>query len=192
MVFVSALAIGLYGSPPSRNLVVNGEFRHGHRGFRTEYGAANTLLGDGVYWIGTDPVKRHPKAVSIHDHTSGKGAMLLLNGSATHFLPFWRETLKVHRSTHYEFTGWATPWSSNPDGPATDPSPARLVLTINGRQIGDPFPLDRQSGLWQRFRFLWDSADAVRADIRMTDENIEVVGNDFGVDDLSFVEVPVP
>ena len=192
MLLVSVLALELVGFGASRNLVVNGEFRHGHRGFRTEYGAANTLQGDGVYWIGTDPIQRHPKAVSIRDHTSGKGAMLLLNGSATHFLPFWRESLKVHQMAHYQFSGWATSWSSNPDGTQTDPSPARLVVKINGRPIGNAFPLDRQSGLWQRFQFEWDSADAIRADIRMTDDNIDVVGNDFGVDDLSFVEVQVP
>jgi hypothetical protein len=190
MPLLLALSMSLLTLDSPRNLVRNGDFRNGMRGFSTYYGSARTLLGDGVIWVGKNPTLRHRGAVSIGDHTSGKGAMLLVNGSATGFLPFWQEKLKVRADRHYRLSGWATSWSKNPsDGSATDPSPARLDFKINGHSLGLTYVVTDRSGEWSHFQYDWYSQSETVADIRMLDENLDVVGNDFAVDDLSFQEI---
>jgi len=186
---VCALAAGLLMSGTPRNLLINGDFRHGRRGFATSYGLSDDLLGDGIYWIGNDPKLKHPGACSIHAHKPNRGAMLLLNGSATENLSFWSETIRVLPNRHYHFSGWATAWGKDPSrATPTDPSPARIYIRINGKILGDPYRVNPNSGEWGRFDFEWDSGSQTTAKIRLYDENTDVVGNDFAVDQLCFCE----
>ena len=185
--FLSSLILGIALSGSPRNLLINGDFRHGKRGFTTSYGLADDLLGDGSYWIGPNPRLRHPGACSIHDHKDGHSPMLLLNGSATAHLAFWSETIQVEPDHQYQFTGWATSWGTNPqDGSPTDYSPARILVYINGVQVGDTYTVNAQSGLWSKFGVQWNSKSRTTATIRLVDENTDIVGNDFAIDDLSF------
>jgi hypothetical protein len=183
-----ALAAGCLMQDAPKNLVVNGDFKNGRRGFQTSYGLSDDMVGDGTYWIGSDPKKKHKGAISIHDHTSGHSNMLVLNGSATQNLAFWVENIKVEPNHRYHFSGWAASWSKNPlDQTDTDYSPARILVRINGKPIGPEFRVDAKAGNWTKFEFDWDSGDQKLAKIRLYDQNLDIVGNDFAIDDLAFV-----
>jgi hypothetical protein len=189
IMITETIVFGLIFSGKPKNLLINGDFRHGDRGFVTSYGLSKDLLGDGTYCIGQDPHNVHPGACSVHSHRDGHSSMMLLNGSATEHLMFWGESVKVQPHHKYRFTGWATSWSMNPlDHSPSDYSPARVYFVVNGKRIGVPFVVDGKSGDWKQFEFDWDSGDVLLAKIRLGDENTDVVGNDFAIDDLSFAE----
>ena len=71
------------------------------------------------------------------------------------------------------------------DGPG-DRSPARLLVTINGKPIAKPFHVVARSGNWTKFAAMWSSGNAKSADIRIVDENLDWFGNDFAIDDVVF------
>jgi hypothetical protein len=184
----TAIALGFFAGSAPRNLLINGDFRHGHRGFTTSYGLSTDLLGDGTFSIGDDPHKLHPGACSIQSHKT-RGSMLLLNGSATANISFWSETIKVEPHHHYHFSGWATSWSKSViDQSPSDISPARILARVNAKPVGSTFVVDGKSGDWKKFEFDWDSGDETMAKIKLYDENTDIVGNDFAIDDLSFSE----
>lgn len=185
------ITFGLIAGSKPKNLLINGDFRHGTRGFATSYGLSTDLFGDGTYCVGEDPKLKHPLACSIHTHKEGRGSMLLLNGSASPDLPFWSETIKVEPHHHYVFTGWATSWSlSLDDHRPFDSSPARIFAKINGVKVGPAFVVDGKSGDWKQFEFDWDSGEQTQARIRLIDENTDIQGNDFAVDELCFSAGP--
>jgi len=186
---VSALTIGLLAAGAPKNLLANGDFSRGYRGFTTLYGRVDKVWGDGTYCIVSDTIQAHPGACSFRDHKTGHGKMMVINGSASPGLPFWIETIKVQPNHHYTFTGWAASWSlSIADGKPIDTSPARIALRVNGKHINEPFAVSEKSGNWTKFSYDWDSGKETEAKIWLTDVNQEVQGNDFAIDELSFTE----
>ena len=167
------------------NLLVNGDFEAGNQGFTTGYHFSNNDLSPtGVYAVITDPHDSHPGGSSMHDHTSGSGLMLAANGGNDPTNAVWSETIPVRPNTTYLFSGWAASWGQNGDG--TDPSPALLVATINGVQLGAQVRVSAKNGVWQSFAFPWNSEGATQAEIQILDQNTDWFGNDFALDDLLF------
>ncbi len=174
-----------------RNLLVNGDFRHGTRGFSSSYGLSTDLLGDGTYAVAKDPKLKHHGACSIQDPKQGNRNMLLVNGSATANLCFWTETVRVQPNHSYEFRISAASWSKDPtNGAPRDPSPGRILLRINGHPVAPGFELKPGAGDWVHFVARWTSGAETEARIRLYDDNTNIIGNDFAVDDLAFVLVP--
>jgi hypothetical protein len=65
------------------NLITNGDFSQGFTGFTSTYtqvadGVANSLVPEGTYTIGTNPIVDHPSFVNLSPSTN---PMLLVNGS---------------------------------------------------------------------------------------------------------------
>ena len=116
--------------------------------------------------------------------------MLLLNGSATANLSFWSETIPVEPNHTYEFHFSGASWSKNPiDGTENDMSPARIIVRINGVALSAPFRLNSQAGDWSQFSIKWFSGSAKEARIRLYDDNQDIAGNDFAIDDLFFGKI---
>jgi len=182
-----AASIALCGvAQASTNLLVNGDFEAGNTGFTTQYThSPATGVPEGVYAILSNPsFGWHPQATSYFDHTIGAipGKMMAVNGATTPGLIVWSQTVAVSPNTTYIFSGWVSSWF--PD------SPAQLEISINSTPIGT-VTAPSTTGVWQQFSFTWFSGTSTTAVLSIVNLNTEPFGNDFALDDLSFVPEPV-
>jgi hypothetical protein len=98
--------------------------------------------------------------------------MMAVNGATTSGLIVWSQTV----------AGWVSSWFPV--------SPAQLEISINSTPIGT-VTAPSTTGVWQQFSFNWFSGTSTTAVLSIVDLNTEPFGNDFALDDLSFVPEPV-
>ena len=113
--------------------------------------------------------------------------MNMVDGSLTPNTIVWQETVNVSNATDYDFSGWAASMGQYPIGSHIDPSPARLRFFVNDVQIGSDFSTPAQNGQWSQFSAPWNSGTSSVATIKIVDMNTDFIGNDFTLDDLSFM-----
>jgi hypothetical protein len=92
--------------------------------------------------------------------------------------------LNVARSTTYTFPGWISSWSAG--GPS-----ASLNIYVNSvllKQVDVP----PTSGVWESFNGTWTSGTDPTATLAFADTRLDATGNDFALDDLSFIAIPEP
>ncbi|MCE1197693.1 MAG: hypothetical protein LWW85_01885 [Marinilabiliales bacterium] len=173
--------------PVSTELVQNGDFSSGNVGFTNAYGsttASNGLFPEGLYAVGPDPQFYHTNFWG-HDHTTGSGNFLMVNGIGSPGVVVWQETVNLLPNTDYYFSAWAA--SLNNVAPF-----ANLQFNVNGVLVGTTAPLvagptNNSTPLtWQRFYGNWNSGAATTAVIQIVDLQTAANGNDFGLDDVSF------
>jgi hypothetical protein len=171
------------------NLMYNWDFEAGNTGFTTEYTNNTTSLWDeGTYDVS---IATHHDAFQPGDHTSGAGKALWVNGQTTSGprLLVWSETVEVTANANYSFSAWVK-------AVGVIPTPT-LKFYINGMQIGGDYKIpdaDQNIGynwgvasLWEQFTASWNSGSTTSAVITIYDDNTVASGNDFGMDDISFV-----
>ena len=184
----------------AQELVINGDFTNGNTGFITGYaykpdlpGVNNELVPDNLnngYGVGLNGQDYHPNFWG-QDHTNnqtGDRNFMLVNGHDN--ITIWEQTVSVLPNTDYYFSAWAM----NINGS----NPARLRFEVNGVQTGTiadlnnaPRPGNNNAvnlSNWIRFYSdpKWNSGSATTATIRIINLNGVAVGNDFGLDDISF------
>ena len=185
--FVITLGVGTALSAFGQNLLVNGDFEMGNAGFTSTYAYSPSNLWNEDHDTVTNPRLDHRLGGSFGDHTTGTGFMLAMNGSRDTNAVVWSETVSVSPDTTYLFSGWSASWGD--DGHSFDPSPAMIRVLINGQQYAGDVRLAATNGLWQSFATVWHSQSSTQAVIEIRDENTEWSGNDFALDDLSFVSL---
>ena len=174
---------------PTPNLVIDGDFSGDPKGFRTDYSLAATLSYCGAYALTDDPKRVHSGGTSMADHTTGRGTMLVMNGSMRPEVTVWAQTVRVRRGRTYDLSLWGASWGRAVSGDAIiDPSPARLRVTVDGKPLATPFAFDERSGQWRRFSASWKADGSKPVEIRIVNENTDCYGNDFALDDLAFVQ----
>jgi hypothetical protein len=161
------------------NLIVNGDFSNQNTGFTSSYTFYPTPYQgghEGTYTVGTNPHSWNSDLISIGDHTSGTGHMLLVNG-APQPINVWSQTLSVQPNKSYIFSAWTiqTFFQNYPV----------LQFKINGVQVGANFNVYGVSS-WSQFFFTWNSGSSTTATISIADINTIGYGNDFAIDDISF------
>ncbi|MDX1476913.1 MAG: gliding motility-associated C-terminal domain-containing protein [Saprospiraceae bacterium] len=166
------------------NLVVNGDFSAGNTGFLTDYnyvadqpGSQTEMFPEGTYTVINNPNLVHTGFSACGDHTGG-GNMMVINGAAS-FQNIWCQTVSVSPNGYYDFSAWVA--SVNPS------SPAQLQFSINGQPIGDIHNATSTLCLWQPFNAVWSSGQATTAQICIVNLNTQPSGNDFALDDISFI-----
>ena len=170
-------------SAGAANLVTNGDFSAGNTGFGSDYTyvpSVNQGSGypEGIYLIDDNPNDIHNLFSSYGDHTTGTGLMMIVNGSGTANQDVWRQGgISVAANTTYFFSTWIA--SAHPA------SPAQLVFSINGNQIGSVFNASTTTGQWQQFYTAWNSGASTTANIALVNQNLAFGGNDFTLDDIS-------
>ena len=183
------LHLALCGVTPftSHAAIANGSFDAGFSGFTTDYTvlAPGTDSVGGQFGIRTNPQTLHHLLSVFGDHTTGTGNMMVVDGSPTANSTVWQEVVTVAPGTTYSLSAWAaTAYIAN--------FPT-LRFFVNGAQLGSDLPLPGPAGNWKNFAGLWNSDGSSTATIRIIDLNTSTSGgNDFGLDDLSFVAVPEP
>lgn len=170
-------------APNGDNLIVNGDFSQGNVGFSSQYtyspGANPT---QGVYGVFSSGRDLSPQFFSdCRDHTSGTGQLMVVDGSPIANQEVWCQTVQVQANTEYAFSTWvSTVLPSNP---------ARLQFSINGQALGSPFSPPVNTCVWRQFYATWTAGAELEAEICVVNQNTNPNGNDFALDDFSFVEL---
>lgn len=167
------------------NLVTNGDFENGNTGFISNYqsvqlASPTALWGAGFYAVGSSPNDYHSNFYTCADHTSGSGKMYIANGSSSPNTVIWSQTISVQPNTNYHFSAWASSVENTT-------VPALLQFFVNGNQIGDIFSPSVNGCTWDEFYNLWNSGTNTSAVISIVNQNTEESGNDFVLDDISFI-----
>jgi gliding motility-associated-like protein len=166
------------------NLVVNGSFEDGNVGFISSYTYSpglNGLWNVETYAITDDAHYNHQNFFCNHDHTTGSGQFMAVNGSQENNKIVWKETIQVSPDTEYEFSTWIESLSPT--------NPAKLQFSINGTLLGQPFNASSVVCQWNQFFEQWNSGSNTSAEISIVNKNTNGNGNDFALDDIKFAEV---
>lgn len=169
------------------DLIVNGDFENGNVDFFTEYfhgpdslpvGMYGFLSNEGAYIVDANPNNGHINFANCPDHTTGTGNMMIVNGSQEPDLNVWCQTVNVEPNTEYLFSSWLTSVEQG--------NPAVLQFSINESLLDAPFMAPFGLCDWQQFNATWNSGSNFSAVICITNQNTELGGNDFAIDDISF------
>ena len=172
--------------------VVNGDFEQGNTGFYTDYSYRtpvddHTLYDEGAYTITNDVRQVHTSAPSpacSHDHTTGSGMMMAVNGGSDVNKTVWQQTVTgLTPQTSYVFSAWVMNWDQE------NSNMAKLEFSINGQLQGGRVSPQGGYGHWTQVYAVWNSGDSDEAIIRLVNFQDASYGNDFAVDDISLSEV---
>jgi len=165
----------------SLNLVFNGDFEAGNTSFKTGYLYSPTDIGaQGTYTVDSDPHNTHPLFASYGDHTSGVGKMMIVNGTGSDLI-VWEQAIPVIPDTDYELSLWLSK--------CVPYSPAQLEFYINDISIGTSF-VPEATAEWIQFSKSWSASGNSTAVVKIVDLNTEASGNDFAIDDISYIPEP--
>ena len=198
----AALATSLIaGAASASELLTNGDFEAGPTGFYSQYalrplnGTHQNLWPESSYNVSSNPQDDHMLFSAFGDHTTGRGLMMVVNGSPTADAIIWSEgdigggqALIGAANTQYTFDFWLA--SVYPS------SPADLQLWVNGAKVaGQTFQAEggqQVTGLWQHFSYGGTTGASGLQSISLTNLNTEPQGNDFALDDIHLNGVAVP
>ncbi|MFN0213595.1 MAG: hypothetical protein ACKVT2_05015, partial [Saprospiraceae bacterium] len=166
----------------NNNVVDNGDFEQGNSGFMSDYGySPGNLVPEGLYDVLDNPQDDHPAFAPCGDHTSGSGNMMVVNGAGTPNQNVWCQTVPVSANTQYVLSAWVTSVVAS--------SPALLQFSINGSPVGPIFNAPGGTCNWQNFFQTWNSGGNSSATICIVNQNTQLGGNDFALDDIVFAPV---
>lgn len=168
-------------------LVNNGDFSQGNTGFNSSYtflqGPAN-IMNEGFYTVIDNPNAIHSGYTACPDHTTGNGEQMVINGATQPNVTLWCQTITVNPNTDYLFSTWVQS--------VVGSNPAQLQFSINGVNLGTVFSPSGSVCQWSEFFTVWNSGVATIANICIVNQNTQAGGNDFALDDISFMEcVPI-
>ena len=172
------------------NIVFNGDFEMGNTGFTCGHDY-NSFAYEGAYYIGTNARDHFPSFAIWHDHTSGSGQYMIVNGAGTPNTVAWSQTVDVTPNTDYAFSTWISNLSPREYASGNLNDVSQLQFSINGSQLGDIFYVPETAG-WVRVYKVWNSGNANSATISILNQNSGWAGNDFGMDDIRFAPVSCP
>jgi hypothetical protein len=168
------------------NLIVNGDFEQGNTGFNNGYSySSDSLFPEGTYTISTNPRNFGTLFASYNDHTTGAGNMMIANGATISNVTVWEQTVSISPNTNYEFSFWLSTANDAPD----NINPAELEYFINDVSLG-MISSPEQMGIWIQESKFWYSGAYTAATIKIVDTDTNWWGNDFALDDISFVPEP--
>ncbi len=173
-------------TPATKELIYNGDFSKGNVGFTTDYqylNPTNTAVAQGKYGIVNNPSSWVSSFSSCGDHTNGTGNMMVVDGSINNAGndKLWYQTIPVNTGQNYTFSFFIQTVAIN--------NPASLETTINGISLGLPTiaPVSTACNNWTLISYVWNSTTSTTAQICIYDRNTQTTGNDFAIDDVSFI-----
>lgn len=167
---------------PSANMVLNGDFSQGNIGFTSDYQYL-VNAGGGVqraYGVATTAISWFQFFLNCNiEHTTGTGKMMVIDGSTINAGAdkVWGQTIAVQPNQTHTFSYWVQTVAL--------PNPANIELKINGVVIGTDLAPSTVCS-WSLRSYTWNSGTATSAQIAIYDKVIDIQGNDFALDDISF------
>lgn len=126
------------------------------------------------YLAATDDGTSH-----MSDHTTGAGNFMIVDGATSQGQVLWSQQVTVESSTNYEFSAWIALATESTN------SPAQLSLRVDGVEVA------RETvgayGVWNKVQGQWTSGWPVPVTLSIVDINTSSTGNDFAIDDVSFL-----
>lgn len=162
----------------STELVFNGNFELGDTGFISDYIDSISVWNPGTYNVSTSAQNVHPGFTNCPDNTGG-GNFMVINGSSIPNEIVWSQTIPIQPFTEYEFSAWLTNVVPTFNLPI-------LQFSINGQLLDQPFTSAPDVCLWSQFFTIWTSDTATTALIEIVNQSVQPIGNDLGLDDISF------
>jgi hypothetical protein len=179
------------------NSIVNGTFSAGNTGFSSAYGFVPpaSIFAPATYSI-VHYDTLHPSWDDFTDHTTGgpapgdpvNGRYMIVNGTDTGLGPTWKQdqTLAVGR---YELSAWFA--SLFAQSPAS--LQFRVVDSSDSVISSSPtFTAPLPTGVWDDRSLTFDITTAGTFSIQIWDTNDAFTGNDYAIDDISLIVVPLP
>ncbi len=166
------------------NLIENGDFEQGNVGFTSGLTYVPDVDADvkeifdaWTYSISTSSSRVNFMLPDCKDHTSATGLYMIINPALEPDIPVWSVKFNnIVPNTTYNFSFWYQ--STHRD------STAELAVRFNNSVIGDTIFLSQKVCKWEEFTYTWESGNSDTLEIVVTDYNIALIGNDFGLDDF--------
>lgn len=178
--------------------IQNGDFEQGNIGFESGYdyktpAGTGTLYPESSYTVTSSISSVHTSASKKcdHDHTTGHGKMMAVNGDVGKGKIVWsQEVSDLLPHTKYLFSAWVMNWDSLHNHDIPD-NLAKLEFSINGQLQGEVFSPEKNYGVWTRLQTEWFSGDTTAATIKLINQQSAADGNDFAVDDINFQQMEI-
>ena len=191
---VLAICLSFAGGVASAatNLVPNGDFEGGNILFTSGYAftpASNSTEGE--YTVRSNPFPWNGAFVSIGDHTSGAGLMMVANGSPISGDVVWRsQSIAVGAATNYFFEAFVNNvcCAGFSYGPGSE-SILEFSLKFNADapiSLGTITTNLALAGTWEGLSTQYLSSGAGNVVLSLINRNTNRGGNDFAIDDVFF------
>ena len=166
-------------------LVLNGDFEMGNVNFYSDY---TYVTGYGSMFYGSYSITTDGQLIWGQDHLygyGGTGQFLIIDGATTPNSVVWEQTVNIIPNTHYSFSAnVASTFASNVEGQW-----ALLQFCVNGETVGDVFHSPNVLNDWVQYYEIWYNDTATTATLTILNQNMDGLGNDFGLDNISFREL---
>ena len=186
---VNNTASGTYTFTPnpsgfSSNLIVNGDFSQGNSNFSTDYQFITNAGQGGVqraYGIVSSANSWFQFFQPCTSNAPSGGNMMVVDGSTSNAGndKVWGQTVTVLPNKTYTFSYWLQTIAT--------PNLALIEVKINGVSIGTALAPNTNCQTAQ-YTYQWNSGSNTTAQIEFFDRIFVLNGNDFSLDDISFVE----
>ena len=180
---------GIYTFTPnpsgsSSNLIVNGDFSQGNSNFSTDYQFITNAGQGGVqraYGIVSSANSWFQFFQPCVSNAPSGGNMMVVDGSTSNAGndKVWGQTVNVLPNKTYTFSYWLQTIAT--------PNQALIEVKINGTSIGTALAPNTNCQTTQH-TYQWNSGSNTTAQIEFFDRIFVSNGNDFSLDDISFVE----
>lgn len=159
--------------------LTNGDFSAGNTGFTSGYINCNSFqcISEQNYAVGPDGEFFHFDFRG-HDHTTGTGNFMMVNGAVVPNVPVWCQSAAVTPNTTYTLSMWICTM-------AGEYAPAQLQFTINGLPVGTVASAPGTILTWINHTATWNSGSNTTANFCVVSRSDWFGGNDFGIDDIS-------
>jgi hypothetical protein len=180
---LSAMGLSAFAqnTPCGQNLIANGDFEAGNTGFSSGYtfktnlpGVNNEMIPENTYGVDANINGYHPSMTGV----GRSGNYLMVNGNTSTIKNVWSTSVFVMAGKQYEFTAWVQ--NIYPT------SPAVLRFVAGGTLVGTHSATGNAT--WSQFTGTYVATTTGNIDLTIIDANLTAFGNDFGIDDISFVE----
>jgi hypothetical protein len=154
---------------------INGGFTSGYT-FKADVAGNSEMIPENTYGVGPNVASYHPQLVGV----GRSGNFMMVNGNTQTIKTVWSQTVNVTAGKEYVFSMYA-----QNTFPA---SPAVLRVYAGADMIGSAFS---PTGIatWTEYSASFTAAATGSLEIKIIDANLTKTGNDFGIDDISLIEV---
>ena len=168
--------------------LTNGDFEQGNTGFKSNYTYQATGPGGGEYGIVDNPNDWFSAMSAFGDHTTGSGLMLVADGGAVTDNMVLEWTVPVVAGLPYNFVGYFAE-----AGGGTSTSQQLLEVRLDGVPLTSLDLIGQTPGNWIQVahQFIAPNTNPL-AKLTIHALRTGGGGNNFAIDDVSFVLVPEP
>ena len=170
--------------PCGTNLVVNGDFEAGNTGFTSEYTFKADVAGNSelipatTYGVGASAAAYHPQFVGV----GRSGNHMIVNGNVGTIKTVWAQSLNVVSGKEYNYSAYVQNVFPTSPGIIRFYAGSTLVGTVSPTGIAT----------YAEFAGSFTATTTGAIELKIVSSNLAATGNDFSIDDISFIEVCPP